>query len=94
MYPLPRINTMLDDLRNGGWFTSLDLNAGYWQIKLADADREKTAFRTRSGLWEWLVMPMGLKNAGSTFQRIMNGVLGSLQYVRVRDGVPGRYHCL
>ena len=53
-------------------FTSLDLCSRYWQLRIREEDREKTAFTTRYGLYEWKVLPMGLTNAPATFQQTMN----------------------
>ena len=66
-YPLPRIDEMLDNLGNAKWFTSLDLIFGYWQVEVKEEDKEKTAFITKFGLYEFNVMPFGLCNASSTF---------------------------
>ena len=74
-YPLPRIDDMLDALGSSSWFTSLDLASGYWQVEVAPEDREKTAFITQFGTYQFLVMPFGLCNAPATFQRLMDDVL-------------------
>ena len=79
-YPLPRIDETLDALSGAKIFTTLDLASGYWQVEVDDADREKTAFTTRHGLFEFQVMPFGLCNAPGTFQRLMEFVLAGLQW--------------
>ena len=79
-YPLPRIDETLDALAGAKVFTTLDLASGYWQVEVDDADREKTAFTTRHGLFEFQVMPFGLCNAPGTFQRLMEFVLAGLQW--------------
>ncbi|GBN42631.1 Transposon Ty3-I Gag-Pol polyprotein [Araneus ventricosus] len=62
-YPLPRIDDTLDALKGSQWFTTLDLKSGYWQVEILPEDREKTAFTTGQGLWQFKVMPFGLCNA-------------------------------
>ena len=80
VYPLPRIEDALARLNGAKVFSSLDLQAGYWQVPVAYADREKTAFITADGLWQFKVMPFGLCNAPGTFQRMMDQVLGDLRF--------------
>ena len=58
-YPLPRIDTTLDALAGSKWFSTLDMKCGYWQVVLEQRDREKTAFSTGHGLWQFTVMPFG-----------------------------------
>ena len=77
-YPLPCIDEMLDNLGKAKWFTSLDLTSGYWQVQVKEEDKEKTAFITKYSLYEFNVMPFGLCNAPSTFQRLMDIVLSSV----------------
>ena len=79
-YPLPRIDTTLDTLAGSHWFSTIDLLSGYWQVEMEEEDREKTAFCTTEGLFQFKVMPFGLCNAPATFQRLMDLVLAGLQW--------------
>ena len=74
-YPLPRIEDSLETLAGMQWFSALDLRSGYWQVNLDEDAREKTAFTTGAGLWQYTVMPFGLCNAPATFERLMEQVL-------------------
>ena len=82
-HPLPRIDELLDTFEGKKWFTSLDLASGYWQVPIEEKDKEKTAFITHEGLYEFEVMPFGLCNAPATFQRMMHIVLGESLYKTV-----------
>ena len=77
-YPLPRVDECLDALSGSKWFSCLDLNSGFWQIEMASEDSEKTAFSTSQGLYQFTVMPFGLANSPSTFERLMEPVLRGL----------------
>ena len=79
-YPLPCVDDTLDTLAGSCWFTTLDLISGYWQVPLHTEDREKSAFTTPEGLFEFTVMPFGLCNAPATFQQLMDSVLAGLQW--------------
>lgn len=74
-YPLPRIDDTYQHLHGAQYFTTLDLKSGYWQIPIEESSREKTAFETRYGQYQFRVMEFGLCNAPATFQRFMNNVL-------------------
>ena len=79
-YPLPRIDMYLDCLASAKIFSTIDLHSAYMQLEVAEEDRHKTAFITKYGLFEYLVMPFGLCNAPSTFQRCIELVLRGLQW--------------
>ena len=78
VYPLPRIDDILDTLGGKKFFSTLDLAAGYWQIGLDAESTAKSAFATHRGLHEFTRMPFGMCNAPATFQRLMEVVLAGL----------------
>lgn len=78
-YPLPNITDLLDKLGKSSYFSTLDLASGYHQIEIEEQDRQKTAFSTQYGHFEFLRMPFGLKTAPATFQRTIDNVLRGLQ---------------
>ena len=78
VYPLPRIDDMLDSLSEARKFSMLDLASGFWQVEADKASQEKTAFITHHGLFEFDKMPFGLTNVPATFQRLMETVLAGL----------------
>ena len=79
-YPLPRINDCLDALSGGKYFSAFDLRSGYFQVKMDERDKEKTSFVTRSGLYQFKVLPFGVTNGVATFQRLMDLTMAGLNY--------------
>ncbi|XGW24482.1 hypothetical protein V3C99_006141 [Haemonchus contortus] len=77
-YPLPSIEALLQSLSGKRFFSTLDMCSGYWQIPLADDAKEKSAFATPEGLYQFRVTPFGLSTSPPVFQRLMNTVLGDL----------------
>ena len=77
-YLLPRISEVISTLEGAKVFSTLDLKSEYHQILMNPEDRHKTAFATQFGLYEWKAMPMGLKNAPSTFERLMDLIMTDL----------------
>ncbi|RVE56965.1 hypothetical protein OJAV_G00211450, partial [Oryzias javanicus] len=92
-FPLPRIEDSLTTLTQAEWYSTLDLASGYWQVEVEEKDREKTAFTTPFGLFEFERMPFGLCNAPATFQRLMQRCLGD-QLIDSAPRVPGICYCV
>jgi transposase InsO family protein len=82
-YPLPLISDLLDAPRKARIYTKIDLKHAYHLVRIAEGDEWKTAFRTRYGSFEWLVMPFGLSNAPAAFQRFMNDIFADMLDVNV-----------
>ena len=78
-YPLPRIEDCIDRIGSSKYVTKMDLLKGYWQVPLTDRAKQLSAFVTPYGLYQYRVMPFGLKNAPATFQRMINKLLGRME---------------
>ena len=79
-YPLPRMDECIDSLGDATVFTTLDCNSGYWQVEVAEEDRDKTTFASHCGLYRFIRMPFGLKNAPATFQRAVDIILSRVKW--------------
>ena len=77
-FPTGDVLDVIDNMAGARYFSTIDFAQGYHQVPVSEADREKTAFRTSSGLWEFTRMPFVLKGAPATFRRLMARVLGHM----------------
>ena len=82
-YPLAPVSECLDSLAGSKWFSTMDLNSGFWQVGLEKNSRECTAFSTSMELFHFTVMPFGLVNSPSTFSRLMGTIFRDLQWVEL-----------
>ena len=82
-YPLPHISDLLDKTSGKTCFTNLDLTKAYYQVPMSEADISKTAIATPLGLFEYTRMPFGLRNAGCTFQRLLDNLFRNIPDVLV-----------
>ena len=79
--PLPRVDDTFDALNFSSWYSTVDMRQGFWQVRVAECDRPKTAFSIPgSGLWQFVCMPFGLANSPQTFERLVEKVLSGLSW--------------
>ncbi|KAK3090056.1 hypothetical protein FSP39_008860 [Pinctada imbricata] len=78
-YPIPRIDDCIDKIGSAKFVSKFDLLKGYWQVPLTERAREISAFATPDGLYQYQVMPFGMKNAPATFQRMIHSLLNHLE---------------
>ncbi|XP_047987218.1 uncharacterized protein LOC125227069 [Leguminivora glycinivorella] len=83
LYPMPRIDDLLRDAKPTFYMSTLDLRSGYWQVKVRDEDQNKTSFITPFGIFKFIRMPFGLRNAPATFQRLIDRVKALVGDVRM-----------
>jgi hypothetical protein len=79
-YPFPRVDDTLDELKEANFYTHLDLASSFWLFRVRKEDVHKTTFMTHDDLMEWVAMPLGMCNAQSMFQRMMNNILRDILY--------------
>ncbi|CAM4551550.1 unnamed protein product [Lepidochelys kempii] len=77
-YPIPRTDELLEKLGQAQFISTLDLTKGYWQVPLNESAKERSAFTTHVGLYEFNVLPFGLRNAPATFQKLVDSLLVGL----------------
>ena len=84
-FPLPLVADCLDTLAGNMWFSTLDANSAYWQVKVKEGDRNKTGFLSKFGVFEHIKMGFGLTNASTTFSWVVNLILKGLTWKTVLD---------
>ncbi|ETI53999.1 hypothetical protein F443_03141 [Phytophthora nicotianae P1569] len=83
VYPMPLVNDLLEDLDKVLWYCSLDMTSGFWALEMTERARMVSVFITPFGLFEWLRMPFGLKNAPQVYQRLLDNALYG--YLRIPE---------
>ena len=79
-YPLPRTDDYLDSLADVQFFTTLDCKSGYWQLPIAEKDRQKTAFVSHASHYQWVRMSVGLMNAPASVERTVDIILSRFRW--------------
>ena len=78
-YPIPRVDDCIDQIGCSQYISKFDLLKGYWHVPLSDRVKEISAFVTPDGLYQYTVMPFGMKNAPATYQRMINKVVAGMK---------------
>lgn len=90
-YPMQNDHSVFNKLHGARYFTTIDMKSGYWQVSLRESDRELTAFSVGENLYQFKVLPFGVKNGQPTFQRLVEKVLktrdclGHICHVKMDD---------
>ena len=79
-YPLPNIDTCLRSIKDAKWICVQDCASGYYQVKMSECSKDKTAFCVPNGLYQWEVLPFGLVSAPACFMRLMEDILSNMNY--------------
>ena len=82
-YKIPNKDSLINSIQGCKYFSQLDCKSGFWQIRLEEDSKPWTTFSCPCGLYEWNVMPFGLKNAPRIFQRMMDNIFGKYSFVLV-----------
>jgi len=88
-YPLPSVESVLRDLAGYNYYCCFDLKSGYWQVPIRKQERHKTAFLCKMGLFEWTVMPFGLKNAPAASRKITDFISNQINSSQIDDLTAG-----
>uniref|UniRef100_A0AAV1U7Y1 Reverse transcriptase domain-containing protein n=1 Tax=Peronospora matthiolae TaxID=2874970 RepID=A0AAV1U7Y1_9STRA len=89
VYPMPLISELLEDLDKALWYCSLDMASGFWVVEMTERAKLISAFVTPFGLFEWLQMPFGLKNAPQIYQRLVDNALYGYLNIGQRSASDG-----
>ena len=88
IYPMPLISELLQDMDKAMWYCSLDMASGFWVVEMTEWARIST-FIAPSGLYEWLRMPFGLKNAPQIYQRLIDNALYGYLKAHAHSSING-----
>lgn len=81
-YPVPRVDDCIDNIGGANYVTKIDVLKGYWQVGLTERAKVISAFATIDGLYQYKILPFGMKNSSCCFQRLVNEVLKEVKIVQ------------